>query len=53
MSKAPSPEPRDEQPSEEYSRFERLTRALFQVDKRGIPKHVPVKRSPRAESMAS
>jgi hypothetical protein len=47
MSKPPSAEPRDEQPSEEYSRFERLTRALFQVDKRDVPKHVPVKRQPK------
>jgi hypothetical protein len=36
-----------EEPSEEYLRFERMTTALFQVDKRDIPKHVPKRRSSR------
>jgi hypothetical protein len=39
----PSPPPA-KQPSEEYSRFERLTDALFRVDKRDVPKHEPKKR---------
>jgi hypothetical protein len=28
----------------EFKRFKRLARALFQVDKRDVPKHEPVKR---------
>jgi hypothetical protein len=28
-----------------FDRFQKLTRALFRVDKRDIPKHEPVKRS--------
>jgi hypothetical protein len=27
-----------------FDRFQKLTRALFRVDKRDIPKHEPVKR---------
>lgn len=43
------PQPRakrqsDEEPSEEYTRFDNLARALFRVDKRDVPKHEPVKR---------
>ncbi len=30
-----------------FERFQKLTRALFRVDKREIPKHEPVKRSKR------
>ena len=33
-----------EAPSEEYLRFERMTTALFRVDKRDVPKHEPKKR---------
>lgn len=36
--------PPTDEPSEEYTRFERLTRALFHVDKRDVPKHEPKKR---------
>ena len=31
-----------------FERFEKLTRALFRVDKRDLPKHEPQKRSPSA-----
>ena len=41
------PKPTKEQPSEEYTRFERFTSALFRVDKRDVPKHQPKKREPK------
>jgi hypothetical protein len=43
MSK-PTPPPRAED-SEEFTRFDLLTRALFQVDKRDVPKHEPKRRA--------
>lgn len=36
----------EEEPSEDYSRFDRVVTALFRVDKRDVPKHEPKKRSP-------
>jgi len=39
------PKPPDE-PSEELSRFQKLARALFHVDKRDVTKHTPTKRQP-------
>jgi hypothetical protein len=42
----PSSPPPADQPSEEYLRFERMTSALFRVDKRDVPKHEPKKRQP-------
>jgi len=39
------PEPSADPPSEEYLRFERMTDALFRVDKREVPKHEPKKRA--------
>ena len=39
-------DPPDSPRSEEYLRFERMTSALFRVDKRDVPKHEPKKRSP-------
>lgn len=33
---------------DEFTRFQRLARALFRVDKREIPKHVPEKRIDKA-----
>jgi hypothetical protein len=39
MAKQPTkPRPSAETPSDEYLRFERMTTALFQVDKRDEPK---------------
>ena len=34
-----------------FERFEKLTRALFRVDKRDIPKHEPVKREKRSSTL--
>ncbi len=39
----PSSQPPEE--TEESTRFDRMVRALFRVDKRDVPKHVPVKRA--------
>jgi hypothetical protein len=39
----PSSQPPEE--TEESTRFDRMVRALFRVDKRDVPKHEPVKRS--------
>ena len=36
----------DEKPGE-FSRFQKLARALFRVDKRDVPKHEPKKRPVR------
>ena len=48
MSGKPQPRARqqqnDDEPSEEFTRFDNLARALFRVDKRDVPKHEPVKR---------
>jgi hypothetical protein len=41
----PEPTPSADQPSDEYLRFERMTEALFRVDKRDVPKHEPKKRA--------
>jgi len=45
IKRQPSQPAPTEQPSEEYLRFERFADALFRVDKREVPKHVPVKRN--------
>jgi hypothetical protein len=51
MAKQPTkPQPSAEAPSDEYLRFERMTTALFRVDKRDVPKHEPVKRQPKSPS---
>ena len=42
-----------DEPSEEFSRFEKLTRALFRVDRNDVPKHEPVKRSRKPASVAN
>ncbi len=39
-----SPEPSADAPSEAYLRFERMTAALFRVDKRDVPKNEAKKR---------
>lgn len=44
MSK-PETKPNDNAPSEDADRFDRLTRALFRVDKNDVPKHEPTKRN--------
>jgi len=41
----PKPQPSADPPSSEYLRFERMTDALFRVDKRDVPKHETKKRS--------
>lgn len=47
MSEPQQPSPPAEEPSEEFTGFDRLTRALFKVDKRDVPKHEPQRRLPR------
>lgn len=42
--------PRD---SGAFDRFQRMTRALFRVDKRDVPKHEPKKRTPRTDDAAT
>jgi hypothetical protein len=52
MAKQPmKPQPSAEAPSEEYLRFERMTSALFRVDKRDVPKHEPKPRTPKSENI--
>jgi hypothetical protein len=38
-------EPKTKPELEPFERFQRMARALFQVDKRDVPKHEPVKRT--------
>lgn len=40
----PSSQPFEE--TEESTRFDRMVRALFRVDKRDVPKHEPKRRAP-------
>jgi hypothetical protein len=44
----PKPQPSVE--PDESTRFDKLMRALFRVDKRDVPKHEPVKRQKRDET---
>lgn len=44
VSKPAPPDAQTDDSSEEYERFDRMTRALFRVDKRDVPKHVPERR---------
>ncbi|HEV7243160.1 MAG TPA: hypothetical protein VGQ36_28295 [Thermoanaerobaculia bacterium] len=50
MKPRPSPPPSEE--PDESTRFDRLVRALFRVDKRDVPKHEPKRRptAPRDQS---
>ena len=48
-----SPPAAEEPPEAEFTRFQRLARALFRVDKRDVPKHEPVKRARRNETESS
>jgi hypothetical protein len=45
------PEPRRSEP-DESTRFDKLMRALFQVDKRDVPKHEPKKRNSRSSALS-
>jgi hypothetical protein len=49
MSDKPTPPP-DEPKNAEFKRFKRFARAIFQVDKRDVPKHVPAKRNSLTKS---
>jgi hypothetical protein len=51
MSK-PTPPPQVED-SDEFTRFDRMTRALFKVDRRDVPKHEPKKRPKRESPVTS
>jgi hypothetical protein len=45
MSEPQPPSSPTEEQSEEFTRFDRFTRALFRVDKRDVPNHDPKKRA--------
>lgn len=47
MSK-PEPPSQPAEESDEFTRFDRMTRALFRVDKRDVPKHEPKKRAAKS-----
>jgi len=43
MSRPATPAPQSEE-TEEFTRFDRMMRSLFRVDRRDVPKHEPMKR---------
>jgi hypothetical protein len=42
--------PEERTDGSQFERFQKLTRALFRVDKRDVPKHEPKQRTPRREN---
>lgn len=45
MSKRQPPPPVEPEQDDDATRFDRVVRALFRVDKRDVPKHEPTKRA--------
>ena len=53
MTKQQPPSSKAPEEPDDATRFDRMVRALFRVDKRDVPRHEPVKRLPRVPERES